>query len=49
MKRASYAISMSFVTGLFLIPVTIYAQSDHYATIGSPIEQPYACNYMFKG
>jgi len=43
MKRSSYAIIMSFVTWLFLIPVTIYAQSDHYTTIGSPIEQPYAC------
>jgi hypothetical protein len=43
MKRALYAIIMSFVIGLMLLPVTIYAQSDQDATIVSPIEQPHAC------
>ena len=43
MKRSLYAIIMSFVIGLFLLPVTIYAQSDQDATIVSPIEQPHAC------
>jgi hypothetical protein len=43
MKRSLYAIIMSFVIGLFLIPVTIYAQSDRDATIVSPPEQPQAC------
>jgi hypothetical protein len=42
-KRSLHAIIMSFVIGLFLIPSTIYAQSDQYATIVSPIEQPHAC------
>jgi hypothetical protein len=43
MKRSLYAIIMFFVIGLFLIPVTIYAQSDQDATIVSPIEQSHAC------
>ncbi len=43
MKRSSYAIIMSFVSGVFLIPVTISAQSDQNATIVSPIEQAQAC------
>jgi hypothetical protein len=43
MKRALYAMIMSFVIGLFLMPVTIYAQSDQDAAIVSPVEQPHAC------
>ncbi len=43
MKGSLYVIIMSFVIGLFLIPITIYAQSDQDATIVSPIEQPHAC------
>ena len=43
MKRSLYAIIMSIVIGLFLMPVTIYAQSDQEATIASPVEQPHAC------
>jgi hypothetical protein len=49
MKRSLYAIIMSFVIGLFLIPVTIYAQSDQDATIVSPIEQPHACKSVSGG
>jgi len=40
MKRSLYAISMFVVIGLFLIPATIYAQSDQDATVVSPVEQP---------
>ena len=43
MRKSLYAIIMSFVIGLFLIPVTIYAQSDQDETIVSPVEQPHAC------
>ena len=43
MNKSLYAIIMSFVIGLFLMPVTIYAQSDQDATIVAPIEQPHAC------
>ena len=43
MKRSLYAIIMSIVIGLFLMPATIYAQPDQDATIVSPIEQPQAC------
>ena len=43
MKRSLYAIIISIVIGLFLMPVTIYAQSDQDATIVSPTEQPHAC------
>ena len=43
MKGSLYAIIMSFVIGLFLMPATIYAQSDQDAAIVSPIEQPHAC------
>ena len=43
MNKSLYAIIMSFVIGLFLMPVTIYARSDQDATIVSPIEQPHAC------
>jgi hypothetical protein len=43
MKRSLQTIIMSFVIGLFLIPITIYAQSDQDVTIVSPIEQPHAC------
>jgi len=42
MKRSLYAIIMSVVIGLFLIPVTMYAQSDQDATVVSPVEQPHA-------
>lgn len=42
MKRSFHAIIMSFVIGLLLIPVTIYAQSDQDATIVSPIERLHA-------
>jgi hypothetical protein len=48
MKRTLYVIIMCFAFGLFLIPVTIYAQSDQDSrivspTIVSPIEQPHTC------
>lgn len=43
MKRSLYTLIMSVVIGLFLIPVTIYAQSDQDATVVSPVEQPHAC------
>jgi hypothetical protein len=43
MKRTLYVIIMCFALGLFLIPVTIYAQSDQDSTIVSPMEQPQAC------
>ena len=49
MKRSLYAIIMSFVIGLFLIPVTIYAQADQNATIVSPIEQPHAYKRVSGG
>ena len=42
MKRSLYAIIMSFVIGLFLMPVTIHAQSDQDAIV-SQTEQPQAC------
>jgi len=42
MKGSLYAIIMTFVIGSFLIPVTIYAQSDRDATIVSPIGQLHA-------
>ena len=48
MKRSLYAIIISFVIGLFLIPVTIYAQSDQDATIVSPIEQPNTCKSVSR-
>ncbi len=43
MKRSLYAIAMSFVIWLFLMPVTIYAQPDQAATTFSPAEQQHAC------
>ena len=49
MKRSLYAIIMSFAIGLFLIPVTIYAQSDQDATIVSPIEQAQASKNVSGG
>ena len=49
MKRSLYAIIVSFVIGLFLLPVTIYAQSDQDPAIGSPVEQPHACKSVSGG
>ena len=48
MKRSLYAIIMSLVIGFFLIPLTIYAQSDQETTIVSPIEQPHACKSVSR-
>jgi hypothetical protein len=43
MKRTLYVIIMCFAIGLFLIPMTVYAQSVQDSMIASPIEIPHTC------
>jgi hypothetical protein len=42
MKKSLCAVIMIVGLGLFLLPATMYAQSDQYSPTNSPIEKPHA-------